>query len=90
MKLERLYQQSNARDAFAHLLAVGICTGVLFLFVALTYSRIILPRYTTEYSEKDVQQVINLVVTFVATVIGILFSHCRRYVDVPIILWLSC
>lgn len=79
MKLDRLYK-TNTHDAFAHLFAAGICTGVLFLFVALTFSRIVLPRYTTNYSEKDVQQVINLIVTIVATVIGILFSHCRRYV----------
>lgn len=68
------------RDAFAHVSAVGICTGILFLFVALTYSRITLPRYTTDYTEKDVQQVVNLIIAVVATVVGILFSHCRRYV----------
>jgi arginine exporter protein ArgO len=70
--------KATTRDAVAHLLGAGICSAVLFLFVALTYSRIVLPRYTTNYSEKDVQQVVNLIITVVATLIGILFSHCRR------------
>ena len=74
---------STARDLVAHSLAVFICTGILFLFVALTYSQITLPRYATNYTEKDVQQVINLIVTIVATVVGILFSHCRRYANSP-------
>ncbi|KAK5172184.1 uncharacterized protein LTR77_003822 [Saxophila tyrrhenica] len=77
MKLSTL-NAAIARDAFAHLLAVGICSAVLFLFAALTYSQITLPRYTTNYTEKDVQQVVNLLITILATVIGILFSHCRR------------
>lgn len=80
MKLNTLYS-ATAREAVAHLLAVAICTGVLLLFVALTYSQITLPRYTTKYTEKDVQQVVNLVITVLATVIGILFSHCCRYVN---------
>lgn len=72
----------TARDALAQVVGVSICTGILFLFVALTYSQITLPRYTTSYSEKDVQQVVNLIIAVVATVVGILFSHCRRYVDI--------
>ncbi|KAK5169913.1 uncharacterized protein LTR77_005891 [Saxophila tyrrhenica] len=59
-------------------LAVAICTAVLLLFVALTHSRITLPEYTASYAQKDIQQVLNLLVTVVATVIGILLSHCRR------------
>ncbi len=59
-------------------LAVAITTAVLFLFVALTYSKITLPEYTASYPQKDVQQLLNLLVTVVATVIGILLSHCRR------------
>ena len=66
-------------SAVVQLLAVVICTAVLFLFVALTYSKITLPEYTTVYPQKDVQQLLNLLVTVVATVIGILLSHCRRW-----------
>lgn len=80
MKFDRKTKRTT-QNACAHLLAVGICTGVLFLFVALTYSQITLPRYTTNSSEKDVQQVVNLIIALSATVIGILFTHCRRYVD---------
>ena len=80
MKLD-IHHKIALRDACAQLLGLGTCTGVLFLFVALTYSQITLPRYTTDYTEKDVQQVVNLCITIVATIIGILFSHCRRYVD---------
>jgi hypothetical protein len=35
-----VFFKAPARDAFAHLLAVGLCTGILLLFVALTYSQI--------------------------------------------------
>lgn len=66
------------RDGVTQLLAASICTGVLFLFVALTYSRITLPAYTADYDQKDTQQVVNLLITVVATIIGILLSHCRR------------
>lgn len=82
MKLESR-QRATAREGYAHLLAVAICTGILFLFVALTYSQITLPRYTTSYTEKDVQQVVNLIIALVATLVGILFSHCRRYGGPP-------
>lgn len=71
------------RDGITQFLAASICTGVLFLFVALTYSRITLPAYTADYDQKDTQQVVNLLITVVATVIGILLSHCRRYVQYP-------
>ena len=80
MKLDALYI-ATTRDAFAHLLSEGICSSVLFLFVALTYSQITLPRYATNDTEKDVQQVVNLIITVVATLVGILFSHCRRYAN---------
>jgi hypothetical protein len=70
-----------ADSRWPSLSAVGICTAVLFLFVALTYSQIVLPRYTTNYSEKDVQQVVNLIITVIATLIGVLCSHCRRYAN---------
>ena len=75
----RLYR-STIQKAITQLLAVGICSAVLCLFAALTYSRITLPRYTANYDQKDTQQVVNLLITVVATVIGILLSHCRRYV----------
>ena len=70
---------SIARHAVAQLLSVGICTAVLFLFVALSYSRITLPHYTANYDQKDTQQVVNLLIAVAATLIGILLSHCRRY-----------
>ena len=69
---------STTKNAVAQLLTVGICSAILFLFVALTYSQITLPRYTAKYGQKDTQQVINLIITIAATVIGILLSHCRR------------
>lgn len=69
---------STARAAVAQLLGVGLCTGVLFLFVALTYSRITLPHYTAKYDQKDTQQAVNLLITVVATLSGILLNHCRR------------
>lgn len=69
----------TARAAVAQLLGVGLCTAVLFLFVALTYSRITLPHYTAKYDQKDTQQVVNLLITVVATLSGILLNHCRRY-----------
>lgn len=74
----------TARDALAQAVGVSICTAILFLFVALTYSQITLPRYTTSYSEKDVQQAVNLIIAVVGLIVGILFSHCRRYVDYSI------
>ena len=70
--------RSATTGAAAQLLAVGICTAILFLFVALTYSRITLPQSTANYAQKDTQQVVNLIITIVAAVIGILLSHCRR------------
>jgi putative flippase GtrA len=76
---ERLYR-SLLKNGAAQLLGVSICSAVLFLFVALTYSQIVLPRYTTSYAQKDTQQVVNLLITIVAAAIGILLSHCRRYV----------
>jgi glycerol uptake facilitator-like aquaporin len=78
--------RSTLRNGITQLLAAVVCTAVLFLFVALTYSRITLPAYTTNYDQKDTQQVVNLLITVVATVIGILLSHCRRYVGRPRIL----
>lgn len=72
--------RSTLRNGATQLLATVVCTGVLFLFVALTYSRITLPAYTANYDQKDTQQVVNLLITVVATVIGILLSHCRRFV----------
>ena len=76
---KRLYN-TILRNGITQLLAVGICSAVLFLFVGLTYSRITLPHYATQFSQKDTQQVVNLLITVVATVLGILLSHCRRYV----------
>jgi high-affinity K+ transport system ATPase subunit B len=70
--------RSNLRNGLTLLLAASVSTAVLFLFVGLTYSRITLPRYTAAYDQKDTQQVVNLLITVVATVIGILLSHCRR------------
>lgn len=70
--------RSTARHGVAQLLAVSICTAVLLLFAALTYSRITLPEYTSQYAQKDTQQVVNLIIAVVATVIGILLAHCRR------------
>lgn len=66
------------------MLAVGVCTAVLFLFVALTYSQITLPRYTTGYAQKDTQQVVNLLITVVAAAVGILLSYCRRYANLKL------
>lgn len=77
VKHNSLYR-STATGAVAQLLSVCICTAILFLFVALTYSEITLPRYTTQYAQKDTQQLINLIVAVVAVVIGIWLSHCRR------------
>ncbi len=74
----KVAHRTAIEGAVAQALGVAICTAVLFLFVALTYSQITLPRYTAGYGEKDAQQVVNLVITVVATVIGILLSHCRR------------
>ena len=65
--------------AIAQALSVAICTAVLFLFAALNYAQITLPKYTANYAQKDTQQVVNLIITVVATVIGILLNHCRRY-----------
>ena len=70
----------TVRNGVGQLLGVVTCTAVLFLFVALTYSRITLPHYTATYNQKDTQQVVNLLITVVATAIGILLSHFRRYV----------
>lgn len=70
--------RTTLQAGIAQLLGASICAAVLFLFVALTYSRITLPQYTTAYGQKDTQQVINLLVTMLATAIGILLSHCRR------------
>lgn len=56
------------RDEATQLLAVGICTAVLSLFIALTYSQFTLPRYTATYDQKDAQQVVNLIITIGATV----------------------
>lgn len=71
--------RSTLINAVCQLLAVGICTAILFLFVALSYSEITLPKSTTRYAQKDTQQLINLIVAVVAVVIGIWLSHCRRY-----------
>ena len=80
IKHNSLYR-STAINAAVQLLAVAICTAILFLFVALSYSEITLPRYTTQYAQKDTQQLINLIVAVVAVVIGIWLSHCRRYME---------
>ena len=64
--------------AVAQLLGVAICSAILLLFVALSYSRITLPKSTAQYAQKDTQQLVNLIITVVATVIGILLTHCRR------------
>lgn len=69
---------ASASHGLAQLLGVLVCTAVLLLFAALTYSRITLPTYTARYAQKDTQQVVNLIITVIATVIGILLSHCRR------------
>lgn len=74
--------RSNIVAAAIQLLAVAVCSAVLFLFVALTFSQITLPEYTSNYAQKDTQQVVNLLITIIATVIGILLSHCRRQVAV--------
>lgn len=79
VKHNSLYR-STVINACAQLLSVATCTAILFLFVALTYSEITLPRYTTKYAQKDTQQLINLIVAVVAVIIGIWLSHCRRYV----------
>lgn len=71
---------SALRNGLTQVLAAGICTAILFLFVALTYAEITLPAYTASYDQKDTQQVVNLLITVLATVIGILLTHCRRYV----------
>jgi len=70
---------SSTVHGIAQLLGVVVCTAVLLLFAALTYSRITLPRYTATYAQKDTQQVVNLIITVIATVIGILLTYCRRY-----------
>lgn len=70
----------TARAAAAQFLGVGLCSAILFLFVALTYSRITLPHCTAKYDQKDTQQVVNLLITVAATLSGILLNHCRRYV----------
>lgn len=72
--------RSNIVSAATQTLAVMICSAVLFLFVALTFSQITLPKYTANYAQKDTQQLVNLLVTVIATVIGILLSQCRRQV----------
>jgi high-affinity K+ transport system ATPase subunit B len=82
--------RSTLRNSITQVLAAAICTGVLFLFVALTYSRIILPAYTASYDQKDTQQVVNLLITVVATVIGILLSHCRRFVGLENCMSFKC
>lgn len=76
---QRRLRITTCRHGAAHLLAILLCSAVSFLFVALTYSQITLPQYTTQYAQKDTQQVVNLIITVVATVITILFSQCRRY-----------
>ena len=76
---QRALLRTTTRHGASHLFAVLLCTAVTLLFVALTYSQITLPRYTTQYAQKDTQQVVNLIITVVATVITILFSQCRRY-----------
>ena len=59
-------------------IAVVLSLAVLFLFPALTYSQITLPRYATNHPQKDAQQVVNLIVAIIAAVIGIFLSHCLR------------
>jgi hypothetical protein len=77
-KGQRALIRTTARHGAAHLFAVLLCSAVTFLFVALTYSQITLPKYSTKYAQKDTQQVVNLIITVVATIITILFSLCRR------------
>lgn len=72
----KLYR-SALRNGITQILAASLCTGVLFLFVALTYSQITLPKYAASYDQKDTQQVVNLIITVVATLSGILLAHCR-------------
>ena len=79
IKRNALYGPTT-RHAIAQLFGVGICTAVLLLFVALTYSQITLPHYTAKYNQKDTQQVVSLLITVAATLIGILLNHCRRCV----------
>jgi hypothetical protein len=76
----RALVKTTARHAIAQLLAVSICSAILLLFAALTYSRITLPHYTSKYAQKDTQQVVNLIIAVVATIVGILLNHCRRCV----------
>ena len=72
----RLFRNTT-RNGITQLLAAAICSAG-FLFVALTYSQITLPGYTASYDQKDTPQVVNLLITVVATVILVLLSHCRR------------
>ena len=58
---KKLYR-STVMSGFVQLLSISICTAVLLLFVALTYSRITLPEYTSKYAQKDTQQVVNLLI----------------------------
>ena len=66
------------QEAACLFLAIIVSLAVLFLFAALTYSNITLPRYTTSHPQKDAQQVVNLIVAIIAAVIGILLAHCVR------------
>ena len=69
---------ATTRAACFLALAVVLSLAILFLFPALTYSQITLPKYATEHPLKDAQQVTNLCVAIVAAVIGIFLSHCLR------------
>ena len=74
-----MLERGTIRSAAAQLLATIMCTAVLLLFVVLSCSRISLSRYTAAmYGLKDTQQVVNLLVTMVAMVMGMLLSHCFR------------
>ena len=68
----------TTRTACFLALTVVFSLGVLFLFPALTYSQITLPRYATNHPLKDTQQVVNLLVAIIAAMVGVLLSHCLR------------